>query len=389
MTTPDRATRVLVVSSSSVAGGAERALANLIGRLPEVGFDPHVALFEAGPLEAWVADAGAPCEVVPFGRLRHPWEVARTVRALRRVARRTGAELVLDSLHTAHIYGGLAAATLGLPAVWWQHTIPSRRYGGPLMTRPLLDRLASRLPAEVVVVTSAEAAAAQRQLSPRRRVEVVHPGTDLARVRARAGQGTRLRAEQGWGAEPVVGIVGWVRPWKGQDVFLRAAAQLADRWPHARFVVVGGTGDESFRGMLDDLVDELGLAGRVAFTGHRTDVHDWFDAMDVAVHASYGEPFGLVLVEAMALGTPVVATSAGGPAEIIVDGESGLLVAPGDHAAMAAAIARLLDDRALRSRIGAAGRARSDRFGDQRMAAEMAALLHDVMRPRPSRDDNQ
>ncbi|HEV8116586.1 MAG TPA: hypothetical protein VGP53_10135, partial [Acidimicrobiales bacterium] len=98
-------TPLLVVTSSSVAGGAERALASLVRFLPELGFAPHAALFERGPLEGWLAEVGCPCHLVPFGRLRHPSDVARTVVALRRLARRVDAGLILDNLNTAHIYG--------------------------------------------------------------------------------------------------------------------------------------------------------------------------------------------------------------------------------------------------------------------------------------------
>jgi len=369
---------VLVVAPSAVSGGAERALAGLVERLPSHGFAPHVALFEHGPLEGWLEEAGCQVDLVPFGRLRRPHDVVRTVGALRRHARRTGARLVLDNTNVGQIYGGLAAASLRLPCVWWQQTIPRRRYGGPLMTRPLLDRLAARLPAALVVTSGNEAAAAQRELTPRRRVEVVPLGIDLKRVRAAAGGGARLRRREGLGQGPVIGMAGWIWPWKGQDVFLRAAAALTDRWPAARFVIVGGTGDEAFRRRLDDLVGELGLAGRVVFAGNRPDVYDWFDAMDVAVHASWGEAFGLVLVEAMALGTPVVATSVGGPSEIIEDGSSGLLVAPGDQRAMAEAIARALDP-VVAARLGSAAAARAERFSTERMVAGMATLFDDVL----------
>jgi glycosyltransferase involved in cell wall biosynthesis len=378
VTAPAGSVPVLVVAPSSVAGGAERALAGLVERLPGLGYAPMVALFEEGPLEAWLRDAGCPGDRVPFGRLRHPVDVAGTVRALRSLARRTGARLVLGNTNVGHIYGGAAAATLRLPAVWWQQTIPTRRYGGPLMTRPLLDRMAARLPAALVMASSREAAAAQRQLTPRRRVEVVPLGIDLGQVRASAGRGAELRRREGLGAGPVVGMAGWIWPWKGQDVFLRAAARLADRWPTARFAIVGGTGDGTFRTQLDDLVRELGLLGRVVFAGDRADVYDWFDAMDVAVHASWGEAFGLVLVEAMALGTPVVATSAGGPSEIVEDGVSGFLVPPGDDRAMAEAIARALDSD-VAARMATAASARAEHFTIGAMAASIAALFDDLL----------
>jgi glycosyltransferase involved in cell wall biosynthesis len=371
---------VLVVAPSSVAGGAERALAGLVARLPHLGYQPSVALFEDGPLETWLDEAGCPVTRVHFGRLRNPRDVTRTVGAIRHQARRTGARLILGNTNVGHIYGGMAAASLRLPAVWWQQTIPSRRYGGPLMTRPLLDRLAARVPAALVVASSAEAAAAQRELTPRRRVEVVPLGIDLDRVRASAGRGAELRRREGLDPGPVVGMAGWIWPWKGQDVFLRAAAAIAAAVPTARFVIVGGIGDGTFRTQLDRLVAELGLDGRVVFAGDRPEVYDWFDAMDVAVHASWGEAFGLVLVEAMALGTPVVATSAGGPSEIVEDGTSGFLVPPGDHAAMAGAIARALAP-AEATALGAGAAARAERFSTDRMAAGLADLLDDVLRP--------
>jgi len=369
---------VLVVAPSAVAGGAERALAGLVGRLGPLGYAPHVALFERGPLEGWLDEAGCPTAMVPFGRLRQPLDVVRTVRALRGQARRIGARVILNNTNVGQIYGGLAAASLRLPAVWWQQTIPGRSYGGPLMTRPLLDRLAARLPAALVVASGAEAADAQRVLTPRRRVETVPLGIDLERVRASVGRGGGLRRREDLGPGPVIGMVGWIWPWKGQDVFLRAAAELAGPWPTASFVIVGGTGDDGFRRRLDDLVDELGLTGRVVFAGDRADVYDWFDAFDVTVHASWGEAFGLVVVEAMALGTPVVATTIGGPSEIVDDGVSGLLVAPGDPRAMAGGIARALDP-AVAARLGAGAASRAECFSADRMAETFATLLDDML----------
>lgn len=378
MTDRGQPTPILVVAPSARAGGAERAMAGLVSRLPALGYAPHVALFEDGPLRCWLDASGCPCEVVPFGRMRYPQDVVRTLGGLRRYARRVSARLVLNNTNVGHIYGGLAAASLRLPAVWWQQTIPSRRYGGPLMTRPLLDQLAARIPAALVIASSTEAAAAQRELTPRRRVEMVPLGVDLARVRASAGRGLELRQRECLGDGPIIGMAGWIWPWKGQDVFLRAAAALADQWPEARFVIVGGTGDETFRRTLDTLVAASALTGRVTFAGDRPDIYDWFDAMDVAVHASWGEAFGLVLVEAMALGTPVVATAAGGPSELIIDGESGFLVPPGDHVAMADAVTRALDP-AVATRLGVAASERAEMFSTDRMAATIAGHFDTVL----------
>jgi glycosyltransferase involved in cell wall biosynthesis len=168
-----------------------------------------------------------------------------------------------------------------------------------------------------------------------------------------------------------------VDPGKGQDVFLEAAALV----PEARFVVVGGAilGNEGgFEEEVHALARRLGLADRVVFTGHVDDAIPWLDALDVAVVASSHEAFGIVLVEAMALGTPVVATATDGPSEIVEDGVSGLLVPVGDAPALAAAIERALIDRSLAATLAEGGRRRAREFTEERTAARFARLLREV-----------
>ncbi|MEO7557142.1 MAG: glycosyltransferase family 4 protein, partial [Acidimicrobiales bacterium] len=222
---------------------------------------------------------------------------------------------------------------------------------------------------------------AQRELTPRRHVVKVHQGIDLDEVRAFAGQGRERRAALGWDDRTIVGIVGWLVGWKGQDVFLRAAARVARSHPDVRFVVVGGPGEASFERRLHDLADEVGLGERVVFTGHQSPAYPWFDAIDIVVHSSWGSPFDLVVLEAMALGKPVVATSVGGTGEVVVlDERTGLLVAPGDEGATAAAIGRFLDEPGLAKRVGDAARAHVEQFSDRAMAERFAAVMDGVLR---------
>lgn len=368
--------RALLVSPSSVPGGAERALVGLARHLPSHGWGVEAVLLQRGPLERWLADAGCRTMVIDAGRTRQLHRTAATVARLARLA--GGADVVLSNQSKGHVYGGAAALAARTPAVWWQH-------GTPEPSR--IESVAARVPAAMVVAGSGDAVAAQRRLTPRPRIELVHPGVDTAAVARRAGSGAAVREQLGWQARPVVGIVGRLQEWKGQEVFLHAAAQVAARHPEAVFAVVGGAvlgweGDYPQR--LRRLADELGIAGSVHFAGHQDDVYPWFDACDVVVHASFGEPFGLVLVEAMALGKPLVATAAGGPTEIIVDGESGLLVPPGDHESMAAAIGRALADEGLRARLATGAPARAEVFDERVMAAKFAALLDDIAGTSPA-----
>jgi glycosyltransferase involved in cell wall biosynthesis len=176
--------------------------------------------------------------------------------------------------------------------------------------------------------------------------------------------------------------VGRLEPWKGQEVFLQAAARIAERCPDARFAVVGSAITDKLRAypdQLERLAATLGLADRVHFAGHVDDTAPWFDALDVCVHATHGEPFGLVVVEAMAVATPVVATALGGPTEIVEHGTSGLLVPPGEPEPLADAVASILADERLAARLADGGAQRASRFSDDRMAAGFAAVLDGVL----------
>jgi glycosyltransferase involved in cell wall biosynthesis len=361
--------RALLVSPCSTPGGAERSLAALAQRLPSYGVEVSTVVLQGGDLEDWLTEAGCRFDVIQARRTRYLHRTATTVARLARRAR--SADVVVSNQSKGQVYGGLAARVAGRPSIWWQRAIPSR---SPI------EWAAGTVGANMVVCSSEAAAVAQRQLHPRLPTAVIHPGTDIARVRSRRGDGAQLRTWLGVGMGPLVGNIGRLQEGKGQEVFLRAAARVAAHRPDTTFVVVGGAvlgweGDYPQR--LEALAAELGVADRTRFVGHQADVHPWFDACDVVVHASWGESFGQVLTEAMALGRPLVATAAGGPTEIIEDEISGLLVPPGDDGAMAASIVRVIEDRELRVRLSAGAWVRAERFDADVTARTFAELLTD------------
>ena len=364
--------RVLLVSPSATPGGAERALVALARRLPEHGWQPSAALLAPGPLQEALEQAGCPVELLAAGRFR---QLARTAPTVVRLARRArAADVVLSNMSKGHVYGGAAALLAHRPELWWQHGIPSRSR---------IELAAARVPTSAIVCVGEEAVAAQRLLRPRRRLVKIHPGTALDELARSRGAGEAVRRSLGWDGEPVVGIVGRLQPWKGQELFQRAAALVARERPDVRFVVVGGAvlgWEGSYPDDLRRLAGELGIADRVHFAGHQADPGPWLDMLDVAVHASVAEPFGLVLVEAMALGTPLVATAGGGPDEIVEDGRSGLLVEGRSPEGLARSVRRLLDDPGLAARISVEGVQRARRFSDEATAAQFAHLLEEVAR---------
>lgn len=164
--------------------------------------------------------------------------------------------------------------------------------------------------------------------------------------------------------DPLIGIVGNVRAWKGQDVVVRAVDLLRRKHPALRCLVIGGISDtrrddRAFLRSLESYVAGRGLGEHVLLLGFRDDVPDLVNALDILVHASTApEPFGRVILEGMVLEKPVIATNIGGPLEIVEDRVSGFLVPPDDESALAAAIDTLLADAALRERIARAGKHR-------------------------------
>jgi glycosyltransferase involved in cell wall biosynthesis len=265
---------------------------------------------------------------------------------------------------------GAAALLARLPCAWFQVGTPRPDW---------LDRAATRLPARGVMVLSRESGEAQARVRPARRQRLVYPGTSLdafdpaslpvpAELRRRLGL-----PESG----PLIGMVGRLQRWKGMHVLVAAMPAILSRHPDAHAVIVGGVHETEpeYAAELVLQVRGLGLEDAVRFPGFQSHAAEWLQAMDVVVHASDHEPFGIVVIEAMALGKPVVAGSEGGPKEIITDGVDGLLAPYGDAAGLAWAVCRYLDDPALAARCGAAARQRAAAFDVRRYAREVVGAL--------------
>jgi glycosyltransferase involved in cell wall biosynthesis len=212
-------------------------------------------------------------------------------------------------------------------------------------------------------------------------VRVVHNGVDAAAFDSVSQDDARaLRTQLAPGAAYVLAVFGRLHAWKGQQVALDALAQLpAD----CHLWVVGAPlfGEHAFEASLRAQAERLGIASRVRFLGFRDDVAPLMRAADVIVHAStFPEPFGRVVVEGMLARKPVVATAAGGVPEIIADGTTGVLVPPGDAAALAHAVATLRADPVRAAAIAEAGASRARRtFGVETMVRGVRAVLDEVM----------
>jgi glycosyltransferase involved in cell wall biosynthesis len=298
----------------------------------------------------------------------------KCIRQIARATRRVRANLVLSWMGKAHLYGGPAAALAGVPAAWFQHGIPNQRNG--------MDVLTALVPAAGVLTCSRTSAEGQLRLWPRRRVRVVYPPVDLQRFDPeRMPAPAQMRRQLGLRDDgPLIGIVGRLQRWKGFHVLIAAMPSILERHPRARCVLVGGehAKEADYPVVLRRQIAALNLEGHVSMVGLQTNVPQWMQAMDVVVHASEAEPFGMVVIEAMALGKPVVASAAAGPTEVVTPGMDGLLAPYGDAHALSAAVTKYLDDPIFAESCGRAARARARGFSAGRFAAEVTSFATEI-----------
>jgi glycosyltransferase involved in cell wall biosynthesis len=360
-------------------GGAETMLWSFLRHLDRSRMDPLVVFLQPGPYVSDVQRLGLRTEVLEAGRLREAVKFGRTVSALARVLKRERCDLVLNWSAKTQLYGAAAATLAGMTqrTVWWQHGLPRDGW---------LDRLASALPARAVGCSSQAAARAQGRIWPGRPTLVVYPGIDPPPTRSPA-QVAALRAGLGLPAEAfILGVVGRLQPWKRQDVVVEAIAELRRRGRPVHGLVVGGDAyrlSPEYADSLPRLAAKLGVAGHITFTGQVDEAGPYMELMNVVVNPSRFEPFGIVLVEAMSLGKPVVAFASAGPLEIVQPGLSGLLIQEGGGTSgLVSVVDRLLDDPELCRRLGLGARRRfAERFTARRMTeALMEAMERELSR---------
>jgi glycosyltransferase involved in cell wall biosynthesis len=384
--------RVLFVERTGLVGGGERSLLGLLGELPA----PVAGRLAcpAGPLQLQARRAGVSTATIAesVGSLKlHPVHTPVALGAMSLATAqlvRAARAFAPDLLHANSIRAGLiaapAAALLGRPLVLHVRDVlpPS-----PL-TRRLQDALAAR--AAAVVAISRHVAEAFDPHRRARELRVVDNPFDLRRLDPGALDRSAARARLGVPDDaPVLTLVGQITPWKGQQEAIEALARVRERHPGALLLVVGETkftaratryDNRAYLAGLHETVARLGLAGAVRFLGEREDVPEILRASDVALAPSWEEPFGRTVVEAMAMGLPMLATQVGGPAEVIDDGVDGILLAPRLPELWAAEVVRLLDDEPRRRAIGAAARRSAlARFGSERHAAAVVALYREVL----------
>jgi len=312
-----------------------------------------------------------------LGREIRPWRDAKALAGVVRQIRRFRPDIVETHTAKAGVIGRVAAAICRVRViihVYHGHVLHG--YFSPAPTRFFVEverRLARHSSCLLAVSDQVRSDLLALGVGTKNRFEVMPLGLDLERFRSVDTRRGELRAELGLGAVPLVGIVARLAPVKAHNVFLRAAAALRERMPDVHFVVVG---DGELRASLEALASELGLGGCLTFLGWRSDVERVYADLDLVVLSSRNEGSPIALIEAMASGTNVVATAAGGVPDVVRHGETGLLVNPDDPAALSASMEEALRaDSGRRAAMAAAARDDAfERFGIDRLLADIDRL---------------
>jgi glycosyltransferase involved in cell wall biosynthesis len=252
-----------------------------------------------------------------------------------------GYEVVFANSQKALVVSALSSWVAQRPLIWNLHDILTADHFSAL-NRKVAVALANRFARRVIVNSEATLRAFHEAGGAVEKGTVVYNGIDIAPFDSvRAEEVKALRRELGVGEVPVVGVFSRLAPWKGQHVLIEALPQLPG--VHALFVGSALFGEDAYEDELHRLVEGMGVSDRAHFLGFRREVPLLMACCDVVAHTSIApEPFGRVIIEAMAAGRPVVATQAGGALEIITDRETGRLVAPGDPTALATAVQAVL-----------------------------------------------
>jgi glycosyltransferase involved in cell wall biosynthesis len=377
--------RVLhAITRLTLGGSSENTIASCVA-LDGAGYECLLAASFRESDAASLADARRRgCRVVDLpalGREVAPLADLRALAEILRLIRRERPAIVHTHTSKAGFIGRLAAAIARVPAVIHQpHGHVFYGYYGQRRTAVFnaLERRAARWTDRIITLTDRGAAEhLARGIGRASQYAAVPSGVPIADLRAAAPARDAARGRLGLDPRAFVVLgLGRLVPIKGFDLLVRALPAVAAQVPAAQVVLVG---DGAERGHLDGLTAALGVTGRLRLAGALTDVTTPLAAADVLAVPSRNEGMGRVIVEAMALGVPVVAAAVGGIPDVVTDGECGRLVAPEDVDALATALIELGRDAALRAKLGEAGPARAEAFSTavarEKLLAVYAALV--------------
>jgi glycosyltransferase involved in cell wall biosynthesis len=354
--------RVLLVSPVGEIGGGEKVLLALIEKLPQFQVEPVLACMRPGPLAEAARQLGIKVYEFKNHRYREIPVVWEGIQWLAQVIRETKAQLV-HANHASHIYGSLASRFTNVPEVWHLHDYPYHW--------DWVDQLSIRLPTDHVIFTTNKVKSGYPHLHTRPHSVIPPTCIDPTYLRAFVPQ-RDIRVRYNLSAGPLFLTVARLQEHKGHRYLLDAVSAVVKSYPNVTFAIVGkpsGNEQEQYMQTLLAQSKSLGIEEQVKFLGYvgESELVSLYHEASALIHPAITEGFGLVLLEAMLLGTPVIAAAADGPRELIADGQTGLLIPTGDSDSLANAIVRFLNTPDLARTLRDRGIAAAEQFSLDKM----------------------
>ena len=349
-------------------GGAERVIADIVEGLDRKRFEARVwCVARGGETADELMEKGVEVRILGISSYHNPLNIIR----LSRLLKKEEPDIVHTHGYFASVIGRLAAKKAGIPTIithvhstYWEY---KKRH-------ILIERYLSRFTHKIICCSEAvENFVTCHEKIKNDKTVVIYNGVDEERF-SPIQDPSSARARFGIDREsPVVGTVSSLTPHKGQGFLIQAAAKIRDKYPSTKFLIVG---DGPLRLSLEEQAQRLGLQSSLILTGARRDIPELLSLMDIFVlPSSSREGLGIAIIEAMAMEKPLVTTDIGGIPEAVQDGETGLLVPPGDSDALAKAIIELLDDPDRAKAMGKKGRDRFEqKFTRKRMLSQIENL---------------
>jgi glycosyltransferase involved in cell wall biosynthesis len=353
--------RVAYVSHTGAVSGAEIVLMNIVRGLDRALYEPVAFCPLEGDLARRLEAEGVPCEALPEVQARFTWRpdrlwnaavsITRATLALRRVLAQAKPDIVHANGVRAGIVASAASVASGRKVVWHVHDDLPRHFLSSLI------RIAALLlrPARIVAVSNATAKAFRGPFAFKGTLCTIYNGVDLRRFPLK--KANRMPMREALGESPgsfLICAVGQICARKGLLELIRAFGMARAQAPHMHLVIAGSVvfeHENEYLELLRQAAAAPEVAGRVHFAGPLKNVPELLQAADLLVLNSHEEPFGLVLIEAMSSGTPVLATRVGGIPEIVKDGDNGWLVDKADTAGLARKLLELAGNRKLLQKV--------------------------------------
>lgn len=368
--------KVLHLINSRGLYGAERVLVNLVAALDRQRYTPQFCLLQTmncpnHELLDAVKSKQVQLHLIPCRR----WIDPTAVRELKKLLKEECVDIIHSHGMKARLYGllvtpGTSVHILTTHHNWIRSSLIETCF-------ELLDAFYIRFYPKIVAVSYEVEQDMRRYLISAKKIQLIINGIDMQEFQQNQQAGERIRNEFGIAPErPLIGTIGRISPEKGQKYFIEAAAQVLKSYPHACFVLVGdgGQGEE-----IRAYSDELGITDKVIFAGFRTDIAEWYSALDIFILPSLLEGTPMALLEAMSASVPVVATDVGGVGHIVQDEENGLLVPPENANKLATGIRRLLADPTWTAQLAKNGlRTVASRYSAKKMAENYMALYDQI-----------